>query len=266
MARILSGVVLIAIAVLGVIYAPCTPFMIAIGLIGTACLHEYLGLVRAMGVRVQPWFAYPAFWILLLDFRMGFLAKPAVVGAVLIAGFLSVLWRRQPVRDRVSALMAEVFGVAYFVSFLYPAIPIRWDFGYPEGIHWTLLLLIVVWSGDTAAFAVGKMFGKTPFAPVLSPRKTWEGSIGGLLAGIGMAVLARHVFFQELPALHVIAVSIVLGILGQLGDLAESMLKRAAAAKDSSGLIPGHGGALDRMDSLLFAFPALYFYLSLFFR
>ncbi len=266
MARILSGGVLIAIAVLGVIYAPCTHFMIGIGLIGTACLHEYFGLARAMGLRVQPWFAYPAFWILLLDFRMGFLPVPAVIGSLLMAGFLSVLWRRQQVRDRAFALMAEVFGVAYFVSLLYPAIPIRCDFGDPGGMHWTLLLLIVIWSGDTAAFVVGKAFGRTPFAPVLSPRKTWEGSVGGLLAGIGTAVAARHIFFQDLPAFHVIAVSVVLGILGQLGDLAESLLKRAAEAKDSSNLIPGHGGVLDRMDSLLFAFPALYLYLCLFCR
>ena len=126
---------------------------------------------------------------------------------------------------------------------------------------WTLLLLAVIWVGDTAALAAGKLIGKRKFAPVLSPNKTYEGFLAGLLAGTGAAAALQQLLFPSLPLRHVIIASVLLGIFGQLGDLAESMLKRAAAIKDSSRLIPGHGGVLDRMDSLLFAFPVLYFYL-----
>jgi phosphatidate cytidylyltransferase len=267
MARIISGSVLIALAVLGVIYATPVYFLIAIGLIGTACLYEYFGLIRAMGIHVQSWFGYLAFWVLLIDFWYRALPIAALLSAVMIVAFLSALWRpRQSVKERAFALMAEVLGFMYFALFLYPALPVRFDFGDGTSLRWTFLLLIVIWAGDTAALVVGKTLGRTPFAPVLSPKKTNEGAIGGLLAGVGIAIAVQQFFFRDLPLGHVIVVSILLGIFGQLGDLAESMLKRAAEAKDSSHLIPGHGGALDRMDSLLFAFPVLYIYLSLLYR
>jgi phosphatidate cytidylyltransferase len=267
MARIISGSVLIAVTVLAVIYAAPISFLIGTGLIGTACLYEYFGLARAMGIPVRPWFAYLAFWILLIGFRYKPLPLVSAFGLVLIAAFLSALWRlRQSTRDRTYSLMAEVFGILYFALCLYPAIPLRYDFGNGTGLHWTLLLLMVIWAGDTAALAIGKAFGQTSFAPVLSPQKTYEGAVGGLLAGMVVAAAAQQILFSDLPLRHVIAVSFLLGVFGQLGDLAESMLKRAAEAKDSSHLIPGHGGVLDRMDSLLFAFPVLYFYLSLLYK
>jgi phosphatidate cytidylyltransferase len=143
--------------------------------------------------------------------------------------------------------------------FFYPAFPIRYDF--VHGRDWTIILLIVIWSGDSFALLVGKKLGRTPFAASLSPKKTNEGAIGGLLGGLALAAAAQHFLFPQLPLKHVAAAAVLVGIFGQLGDLAESMLKRAAEIKDSSQLIPGHGGALDRMDSLLFAFPILYFYL-----
>jgi phosphatidate cytidylyltransferase len=217
-----------------------------------------------MGIHIQPWLSYLAFWVLLIDFRYRTLPAVVALVLVLIAAFLSALWRlRRSPRDRAFGLMAEVLGILYFTLCLYPAIPVRYDFGGETSLHWTLLMLIAIWVGDTAALATGKTIGKTPFAPVLSPKKTCEGAVGGLLACVGIAIAARQLLFPDLPLRHVIAVSALLGVFGQLGDLAESMLKRAAEAKDSSHLIPGHGGVLDRMDSLLFAFPVLYCYLSL---
>jgi phosphatidate cytidylyltransferase len=258
MARILSALVLIPLAILIVIYARPIYFLIGIGLIGTACLYEYYGLVRAMGIRVQPLFGYLAFWVLLIEFQRGRFPVVALLGLVLIAAFLSALWRKNTVRERALALMAEVLGIFYFVLFLYPAIPVRYGF---DGMQWILLLLAVTWAGDTFALIAGKTFGKHLLAPGLSPKKTYEGAIAGLLGGVAVAAAVRHLFLPDLPALHVIILSFLLGVFGQMGDFAESLLKRAAEIKDSSHLIPGHGGALDRMDSLLFAIPVLYFYL-----
>jgi phosphatidate cytidylyltransferase len=261
MARILSALVLIPIAILVVVYAPPILFLIGIGLIGTACLYEYFGLMRAMGIHVQPIFGHMAFWVLLIAFRQGRFPAVTLLALVLIAAFLSALWRKNTVRERTLALMAEVLGIFYFVLFLYPAIPIRYDFGDRIGMQWILLLLVVIWAGDTFALLAGKAFGKHLLAPVLSPKKTYEGAVAGLLGGVAVAAAIQHLFLPDIPMLHVLIISFLLGIFGQMGDFAESLLKRAAEIKDSSHLIPGHGGALDRMDSLLFAIPVLYFYL-----
>jgi phosphatidate cytidylyltransferase len=264
MTRIISALILIPLALLAVIYAPLEIFLIGIGIVGTICLYEYFGLVRAMKFEVQPWFGYIIFWVLLIGFRQSRFPATVIVALALIAFFLSAMWRsKRPIRERALGLMAELLGVFYCAFFLYPAVPIRYDFGDRTGIHWTLLLLGTVWAGDTIALALGKTLGRRPFAPVLSPKKTKEGAIAGLLAGIVFAAALQHFLFSDLPFRHVIAISVLIGIFGQLGDLAESMLKRAAEIKDSSHLIPGHGGMLDRMDSLLFTFPILYFYMLL---
>jgi phosphatidate cytidylyltransferase len=262
MARILSALILVPLALLAVTYATPPFFLLGIGIVGTVCLVEYFRLIRAMSIRVQPWFGYIGFWLLLVCFRHSRVPTTALLALVLIAAFLSSMWRRKdPVRERTLGLMAEWLGISYFSLFLYPALPIRYDFGNLVGRHWTILVLIIIWTGDTIALVVGKTLGTSALAPVLSPKKTNEGAIAGLLAGLGIAVLVQHFLFTDLDVRHVMVASILLGICGQLGDLAESMLKRAAEVKDSSHLIPGHGGVLDRMDSLLFAFPVLYFYL-----
>jgi len=262
MARIITSIILIPLAVLAVIYFNPTLFLLGIGLIGSLCLYEYFGLIRAIGIQIRPAFGFVAFWILLIALRHGQFPEAILMSMVMLAGFLSAMWRcNQPVRERALSFMAEVLGVFYFVLFLYPAIPLRYDFGNKIGIYWTHLLPIAMSTGDVAARTIGKLIGKKPLAPILSPNKTCEGAVAGLLAGVGIAVVFQQLLFSDLPLLHVVIASVLLGIFGQLGDLAESMLKRAAEIKDSSRLIPGHGGVLDRMDSLLFAFPVLYFYL-----
>jgi phosphatidate cytidylyltransferase len=123
-----------------------------------------------------------------------------------------------------------------------------------------LLVLVCVIFTDVAAYYVGSNLGRHALAPRLSPKKSWEGAVGGLLASVGGAVLAHLWFFQRLPLGHAIALGLILGVAAIMGDLAESLVKRAAGVKDSSSLIPGHGGLLDRADSLLFAGPLLYYY------
>ena len=271
MTRVLTAIVLIPLALLVVIFATPPYYLIGIGLVGTLCIYEYFRLMRAMDFSARSWLGYVAFWILLIVFnldRLDAMSIPdrmpspvSIFALMVVAIFISALWRRRiSVRDRVSGLMAELSGIFYVTLFLYPALPIRFDFG-STGLPWTLFLLLVTWGGDTFALLAGKKIGKRPLAPALSPNKTKEGALAGFLAGIGIAVAIRYFLFTDLPLRHVITASILLGIFGQLGDLAESMIKRAAGVKDSSRLIPGHGGVLDRMDSLLFSFPVLYGYL-----
>ncbi len=262
MTRTISALVLIPLALLAVLYAPQPLFLIGIGIIGTACLYEYFGLIRSMRFEVQPWVGYALFWAMIIGFRQNGFPAIVIASLALIVFFLSAMWRpRRAVRERALSLMAESLGVFYLALFLSPAVAIRYDFGNQAGRDWFLILLGVVWAGDTAALALGKTLGRHPFAPVLSPKKTNEGAVAGLAAGVAVAAALQIFFFSNLPLSHVISVSVLLGVFGQLGDLAESMLKRAAEIKDSSRLIPGHGGVLDRMDSLLFAFPVLYLYM-----
>ena len=134
-------------------------------------------------------------------------------------------------------------------------------FGEPEGYQPILFLLAIVCAGDTAAFIVGRLAGRLPLAPRVSPKKTVEGGVAGLVAAGLLAAALSSWIGLDLPAS--ILVGLIVGVFAQMGDLAESLAKRAAVVKDSGTLFPGHGGLLDRVDSLIFAAPALYYVLSL---
>ena len=129
------------------------------------------------------------------------------------------------------------------------------------GRSWLLFILLVVIACDTGAFAVGRLVGRHRMAPRVSPNKTWEGAAGGFLASIGAGLLVGVVFDLGMPVWQQVAAGAVASVAAQLGDLAESALKRAANAKDSGSIMPGHGGILDRMDSILFALPAVFYLL-----
>ncbi len=128
------------------------------------------------------------------------------------------------------------------------------------GRSWVFFHLLVVMVGDTGAYYTGKSIGRRPLAPVLSPKKTVEGFVGQLVFSAGIAVVIGPVLIPGLDMVHSAALGIVLALLGVVGDLFESLLKRSAGIKDASSLFPGHGGVLDRLDSLLFSAPALLLY------
>lgn len=267
MARILSGIVLILLSLLAVLFAPPVLYIAGIGVIGTLCLCEFSRIMHALNILSRAWFLCIVFWALLAGLYLEMLPPLALMSLAAAAAAISTLGlKKLTVQQRALVLLAEVFGIFYITLFLYPAFPIRYSFGEEPGRQWTLLMLIVIWVGDTSALVAGKTMGKRPFAPVLSPKKTREGALAGLLSGILAAAALRSFLFESIPLHHVLISSAVLGIFGQLGDLAESMLKRAGGIKDSSNLIPGHGGVLDRMDSMLLAIPALYAYLLLIYR
>jgi phosphatidate cytidylyltransferase len=128
------------------------------------------------------------------------------------------------------------------------------------------LFFIVVFAGDTGAYYTGRNFGRKRLAPRVSPGKTVEGAIGGLIGNVVAALIAHYTFFPELKIVHAIPLALVMGALGITGDLCESMLKRGARAKDAGNLIPGHGGLLDRLDSMLFNAPLLYYFHEIFLK
>jgi phosphatidate cytidylyltransferase len=132
-------------------------------------------------------------------------------------------------------------------------------FNIPPGTAWICFTLAITWLQDTAAYFVGRRFGKHRFAPVLSPKKTWEGAIGGFLASVLTAIIAVLILGLPVNMVAAALIGAVAGVAGPLGDLAESLIKRQIGVKDSGQLIPGHGGILDRIDSLLFTGPLIYY-------
>jgi len=130
----------------------------------------------------------------------------------------------------------------------------------PSGRRWIFLVLAVIFTGDTGAFYAGRFWGRHRLAPVLSPKKTIEGAVGGLMASLAVTVLAGKLLNPApLRLVALLFLGLGLALVGQLGDLMESMIKRASRVKDAGVLLPGHGGMLDRLDSLLFAFPLTYY-------
>jgi len=134
-----------------------------------------------------------------------------------------------------------------------------------HGPEYIFLLAMITWGTDSGALFVGKLMGKRKLAPSISPNKTVEGALGGLILGVGLALLARLWFLPFLPFRATVILALVLSVAGQIGDLVESMFKRANQVKDSSQLLPGHGGILDKIDSFIFTGPLLYYSLTYFF-
>jgi phosphatidate cytidylyltransferase len=186
------------------------------------------------------------------------LALSAAVAGALVLG----LRRAGGPRPDWTGVALTLLGICYCAWLLGHAIWLR---ALPNGVALTLFVLAVTWCGETAAYFIGRRWGRRKLAPRISPGKTVEGAIAQLLVSVSAAlVAAASAPALSLPPAHAIVIGVALGVLGQIGDLAESFLKRSAETKDASALLPGHGGLLDRLDSLLFNVPALYYYVKLF--
>lgn len=136
----------------------------------------------------------------------------------------------------------------------------------PFGIQWLIVIMLIVMTNDSAAYYSGSAFGKHRLYQLVSPKKSIEGAIGGLLGSLVGTMLAKFTFFPQLTFTDAVVTAILVGMVGQAGDLFESLLKRSFGVKDSGTIIPGHGGVLDRLDSILFAAPITYYYVLFFFR
>ncbi len=177
----------------------------------------------------------------------------------LIAVFLYTLFTFQDIQKTFSESAILFIGIAYLPGFVSHLFLIR---DLPEGPGLIILLLLMTWGGDAGAYYAGRALGKKKLAPRVSPNKTIAGAIGGLATTFLGCLLAKYTYLPILEWKDVVILSLLLGIMGQLGDLTESMLKRAAGVKDSSSIIPAHGGLFDKLDSIAFAAPLLYYYMQ----
>ncbi|MBI3544142.1 MAG: phosphatidate cytidylyltransferase [Deltaproteobacteria bacterium] len=187
----------------------------------------------------------------------------------LVVSFMGMFTYYLAVADRHSSelrrhfdeLVFTVFALVYVVTFV-AFLPLIRDGA--NGIRWLLLFLFIVWAGDTGAYFVGRKWGKNKLYPLISPGKSLEGSGGGLAASLLVTIVFKLVAFGSLSWLGAVITAVMVGVISQIGDLCESFFKRAYKIKDSSKILPGHGGILDRFDGVLFSLPVMYFCVKLF--
>jgi phosphatidate cytidylyltransferase len=194
---------------------------------------------------------------------------PLIMIAGVITIFTSELFKGYPNPIvQVSVTLAGVVYIGFGLGAFFGIREILYDGNDPSSnsTFFLIMMLASIWICDSAAYFIGKPFGRHKIAKLISPNKSWEGGIAGLVAAIAAWLVARTYIggFQEVSVSTAIAMGMIVGVFGQIGDFAESMLKRDAGVKDSSTLIPGHGGVLDRIDSILFVAPLVYLYLQLF--
>jgi phosphatidate cytidylyltransferase len=166
----------------------------------------------------------------------------------------------------LASLAGTMLGVLYPTVLLTFLIDLRLAGGLAieerEAFGLTLLVFVLIWATDTFAYYVGRAVGRRPLAPKVSPKKTWEGAAGGVVGALVAAAVLKVALLDSLPWVHVLGLALVCSVAGQLGDLAESRLKRSVGVKDSGTLLPGHGGLLDRFDALIVVAPLAYLYLA----
>ncbi len=258
-ARLLTAAVALPPLILLVCCAPLWLFStVLLGCTGLG-LYEYFSLARP-----HNQLSWPAglCWGMAVAVSMLW-SQAALVGATLSAGlffaFFLALRDPQPARA-LSGVSTSLLGVVY-VGFLLPHL--IWVRGGPAGAAWVFFVLLVAMLGDTAGYAVGRMWGKHQLIPHISPGKTIEGSGGSVLGNLAAAVLSWVWLLPQRSLPELLLLGLATGFLAQAGDLCESAIKRAYGAKDSGQLLPGHGGILDRVDSLLFPAAFIYYYVTI---
>ncbi len=235
-------------------------FTIFIAAVATITLWEYFHIVFAGHQPAVPtastiWSYAAGIAIIFAIEKYGFKAAAALMAIHLIgAGVLSI-WRFKIDSDAPAVAVKQVFGLFYVPLFLSYAVLLYND---TNGIHWIFLLLLVVAAGDTGAYYVGSYWGRHKLCPAVSPKKTIEGAAGGLAASVIIGTGYKLLFLPFLSVPACVLFAVVVGLVGQAGDLFESEFKRVAGIKDSGKLLHGHGGFLDRIDALLFALPTAY--------
>jgi phosphatidate cytidylyltransferase len=227
--------------------------MLVIGM----ALMEFYRMLAAKGFPCWAWLGVTFGLLLPLAFYLGGEASHAAVASVIMLALITGLFTRQELIISVQSAAFTLLGVFYIGWLLSYVILLR---QLAEGPDYVFYIFAVVWLGDAAAWCVGSLAGRHKLAPTISPRKTVEGAIGGLVGSLCGAIVAGFWLLDHLTFAQGLGIGGMLAVLGQLGDLSESLFKRSAGVKDSGALIPGHGGILDKVDGILFGAPALYYY------
>ena len=250
--RIIAALIGIPPVLAAVFLAGPVPFGAIVLALAILALHEYLRLCAVEPLITAGVLACSV--PVLVAVPVG--RASSVGAAALLTLALLSLWRVKDTERRFRGLAEGVLGLCYIGYAMACLWLLRMET--THGAAWLFLVLGATWAGDSAAFFVGSRFGRRRFCPTLSPNKTWAGAFGGLAGSLAGGLLSLPLLAGDVPVWLVAATSLAVGLTGQLGDLFESLWKRAKGVKDSGNLIPGHGGILDRIDSLLIGIPVGY--------
>jgi len=277
--RVGTAAVLMPVVIGLVLWGSTTVVAVAVAVLTAVALWEYFGLGEAIGHRgyrvwtvicaalliYAQWIAGHDLWFsdrIYILFGHSFGEHPTALGVffLFVLGLTVItVWGKRVLVEALpaagissSALLLVAFPLSY-------AVPLHGLGG--MGRKFLLFACAITWAGDTLAYFVGRAMGKHLLAPKLSPKKTWEGSVGSMAGSLLVAYAFSY--WIKIPFGHLLAMGAVGNVAGQMGDLLESAYKRSAGVKDSGGLLPGHGGILDRIDALILCIPAIWYYLVL---
>jgi phosphatidate cytidylyltransferase len=234
------------------------PFLLLVAAAGALGAWEYCSLFRQGGVQPLTWLCILLTVLFIAQAQWsGFLPFSALLTLAVVGSLIAALWHKSPQPATDWAL--TLAGALYLGWLLNQFVQLR---AQTNGLEWLLLGALSIWAADVTAYFAGRAWGRHPWWPRHSPKKTWE----GYLAGVAAAALIAGLFgvlALGLNPLESTVLGALIGCIAPLGDLAESMIKRQVGAKDSSHLIPGHGGLLDRIDSLLITVPLVFYWVAL---
>jgi phosphatidate cytidylyltransferase len=261
--RVGTAVVVLPLLVAGMLWAPAP---VGLGIVAVAVAIGFLELLALLAARGLAPFAVSGLLFTAAAFaQVAFLGWPRVplLPAGMLVLLVALLTRRGAFAESVPAAAASLLGALYLGGLGGTIAWLRIQAPEALGPARILLLMAIVMAADTLAFFAGSAFGRHKLAPAISPGKTIEGALGGLAGGV-LGALAVQATLLPIPRSHAVALGLLVAAAAIAGDLFESLLKRWAGVKDSGALFPGHGGMLDRLDSLLFGGAVLYYYFSLF--
>jgi len=254
--RIISSIVSLPILLAIIYFGTPFHFFLLLEFAIFIGLYEFYRMIEKGGLGCYKWAGIILGILLSLAIFKGAYINLVIAASVIIL-FIIRIFEGNTSDNTFSYVSNTIFGIVY-VSFLMSYMGVIRNSG-DNGRELIFFVLLITWMGDTTAYYGGKGFGKHKLAPLISPNKTVEGAIAGLMGSIVGAIIAK-LWFLDISILNAIVAGILIGVFGQFGDLSESMIKRNLQVKDSGGIIPGHGGILDRVDSLLFSAPVFYYY------
>lgn len=274
LARVVTAVILLPILIASIVVSKLALLFVvltAAALIGA--LLEFWLLARKQQIRADAAAGLLSAVALLTIFYFTQPGKPPdvlmiqlILILLTIGSLTAAMLRGAPFDRMITSVGVTVLSVMYIVLLGGHLIALRMGFAPQLSKHLLSFFFLVIMGADAAAYYGGRAFGRHKLAPGISPGKTWEGAVAGMLASLLLAAAAHYWFFPELPMRFALALAAAMNVFSVIGDLTESALKRSAGAKDTANTLPGHGGILDRMDSLLFNAPVIYYFARAYFN
>jgi phosphatidate cytidylyltransferase len=260
--RVLSGLLFLPIFYLFTWKLPPVYFLALVVITAVLGQYEFYRMAQARGIRPNALLGSALGALVVLNAYHPLIPASGafLLAACLLAIMVVRLFSARPVEGAIEDVSATFMGIVYVALLFGFQVSIRTG---ADGRQWLVFLYFIIWASDIGAYSIGIPFGKHRLYEKISPKKSIEGLIGAFVASAGMALFCRWWFMPSIGMGAVVGIALALAVAGTIGDLVESLFKRAAGVKDSGTIIPGHGGILDRMDSMLFAAPVLYYYLRM---